>query len=587
MDEVSILALKNLESLSDIDYNKKLAVAANLLGYEKIPVDVDTFIEDPYYLGNTFGKNMFPYWRKKLRELFPTPIHISDMIVVLTGAIGTGKSTFVRACSLYLQYRIYCLKDPYATLGLIPGKDINFIYFHVTGSKAISDFVSPNNEVKKLSPFFESSMGSKGLKLADVVDGAKTNNSIGGDTIFEVLSELNFVRVDIAEYKLDQAIKRIQSRFLGLVGYFILIIIDSSSRGDSSVTDKFLKSNPFSNQVKVIRAAIWDTRAHLNIYGRTGWFDVYAGDSLHKPFIITKDEPVTDEMDSTRIIKCPMELYSSFAFNIISSLQDQAGVSTKSTGKLFSDPDYVKSRFILPMYTDDVITVNFFNREDKLIDRLSQYLRDIPTEKVIYLRFDIGIKHDNTGIAITYLDRYTTFGDNVSVKLPVYRTPLAVALGRIPGQETSIFHLYEFVIDLSHQYEIGEVTADQFGSAQLLQDLTRANIPNKQLSVDRTDTPYIYFKNMVLNKLWTGCENKLAIKECSELCHVEGKVDHPSDGSKDIMDAISGSVYSCYKNLDNAEKMSIKFRYNQQSEWYKSREEELSNNILSSIYGIV
>ena len=44
--------------------------------YEEIPVDIDTFLDDPEYLGkglvNEEGKKtVFPYWRKTLRKIFP------------------------------------------------------------------------------------------------------------------------------------------------------------------------------------------------------------------------------------------------------------------------------------------------------------------------------------------------------------------------------------------------------------------------------------------------------------------------------------------------------------------------------------
>ena len=43
--------------------------------YEEIPVDIYTFLHDPNYLGkgliNEEGKyTVFPYWEKKLKEVF-------------------------------------------------------------------------------------------------------------------------------------------------------------------------------------------------------------------------------------------------------------------------------------------------------------------------------------------------------------------------------------------------------------------------------------------------------------------------------------------------------------------------------------
>lgn len=587
----SPLVIENKE----LSLENRLLTAAKLLGYKRLPVSIDQFIEDDYYLGRVFGNNkLFPYWKEKLMELFPSPIHTKYFVVLLTGAIGTGKSTFSRICSLYLQHRLDCLKDPYWTLGIAPGKDINFIFFHVTGGKADSDFVTPNNRNKEMSPYFSGGLLNPGFPMSDVVDGARSNNSIGGDSIFHVLSELNFVRPDVAEYKLDQSFKRIKSRFLKVIGYFPLVIIDTSARGDESIADQFIRENPF-DEIMTVRASIWEAKKHLGIYGRKGWFKVYAGDSTHLPFIVENENKITEEMDKSRIINAPMELISDFRYNIVSSLQDMAGISTTSTGKLIDDPEKVKTQFCLNMYTQDIIAVDFYNKKDKLIYRLERYLKDIPEDKIIFPRYDIGVVGDNAGLAITYFDKFIYFDGNEKVRMPVYRTPLMIAINRLEDQETSIYHLYEFIMDINDKFEIGEFSADQFASRQLMQDLSREGIKTRLISVDRTDTPYIYFKNMVMNKLWYGANNKLALKELCGLNSYDGKVDHPNTfsdgtkGSKDIMDAVCGSVWSCYENLDLATQVSERYRIKFHTDNIKNRVETSKSsldNLASFMFGV-
>lgn len=63
--------------------------------YEEIPVDIDTFLDDPNYLGTgtlSEGKStIFPYWRKTLRDVFPDNITTKYRTLVLSGGIGLGK----------------------------------------------------------------------------------------------------------------------------------------------------------------------------------------------------------------------------------------------------------------------------------------------------------------------------------------------------------------------------------------------------------------------------------------------------------------------------------------------------------------
>lgn len=56
--------------------------------YDEIPVDFDTFISDPRYLGNATenGKIVYPYWRAMYRRLFDPTVKYNECI--LTGSIG-------------------------------------------------------------------------------------------------------------------------------------------------------------------------------------------------------------------------------------------------------------------------------------------------------------------------------------------------------------------------------------------------------------------------------------------------------------------------------------------------------------------
>ena len=70
--------------------------------YEEIPVDVDTFLDDPHYLGQGLwitdeftGERrctVFPYWREVLKKIFPDNTTTAVNTVVLAGAIGIGKT---------------------------------------------------------------------------------------------------------------------------------------------------------------------------------------------------------------------------------------------------------------------------------------------------------------------------------------------------------------------------------------------------------------------------------------------------------------------------------------------------------------
>ena len=61
--------------------------------YKEIPVEIDTFLHEPKYLGKGLVDDegrftVFPYWEKKLKELFPNNLDTTYNNVILTGCLG-------------------------------------------------------------------------------------------------------------------------------------------------------------------------------------------------------------------------------------------------------------------------------------------------------------------------------------------------------------------------------------------------------------------------------------------------------------------------------------------------------------------
>lgn len=110
--------------------------------YEEIPVAVEEFLRNPEYLGKGViddeGRfTVFPYWVDVCKKVFPTNLDTAYNTLVLTGAIGLGKSFEAVICLLYMLYRMLCLKDPYKHYGLQPIDHITFAFMNITLSAAM------------------------------------------------------------------------------------------------------------------------------------------------------------------------------------------------------------------------------------------------------------------------------------------------------------------------------------------------------------------------------------------------------------------------------------------------------------------
>jgi len=132
--------------------------------YEEIPVDIDTFIEDERYLGNSTenGEAIFPYWRERLRDIFDEDNNYME--VILTGAIGIGKTEIAVIGLCYILYKLLCLKNPQRYYNLTQGSKIGIAFFNVTIEQSLGVAYTRMQEYLLESPWFRKHGEIRGRK---------------------------------------------------------------------------------------------------------------------------------------------------------------------------------------------------------------------------------------------------------------------------------------------------------------------------------------------------------------------------------------------------------------------------------------
>lgn len=234
----------NLEQLNNLSPEEKDAVLKILnqystsgaselfnqlkyVDYEEVPVDINTFLHDKKYLGNGLydadGRfTLFPYWENKLKEIFPTNTTTSCNTLILTGAIGIGKSTLAVICLLYLLYRLLCLKDPYKYYGMQPIDKITISLMNITLDNAKGVALDKMNQLILQSEWFMSHGEMSGVtnleyrpnKHIELITASSNNQIIGralfcldGDTIIGTtkgwLKLKDLVNKDIEVFSID------------------------------------------------------------------------------------------------------------------------------------------------------------------------------------------------------------------------------------------------------------------------------------------------------------------------------------------------------------------------------------------------
>ncbi len=118
-----LMLTKILEEVALKGYSETLECIF-LQDFKEVPVSIDQFICDPYYLGSTTncGETVYPFWKNMLHDLFSEGNKYNE--IILSGATRIGKSSTAVTIMAYMLYRLMIYKDPHA-------------YFH---KKAISKF---------------------------------------------------------------------------------------------------------------------------------------------------------------------------------------------------------------------------------------------------------------------------------------------------------------------------------------------------------------------------------------------------------------------------------------------------------------
>ncbi len=87
--------IKTIKGLSESDLSYILYDTTELKGiYKEYPVDIGTFIHDPFFMGNVYGDSIYPVWEELLHDIYPAPLITRYDEVILSSATRChGKGT--------------------------------------------------------------------------------------------------------------------------------------------------------------------------------------------------------------------------------------------------------------------------------------------------------------------------------------------------------------------------------------------------------------------------------------------------------------------------------------------------------------
>lgn len=552
--------------------------------YKRTPVDMETFVRDPYYLGATC-ENIYPILMNDLTQLFSGGYHEA----IFTGSIGWGKTHIATIGVARILYELSCMQDPHKSYGLAHGSNLSFVCTSVNETLAIKVVFESLATKIKSSPYFEENFPyedtKKDLRFPGgiwVAARASTDTSaLGLNAIGALMDETNFLPrtakemqsgvLDRAETIYNTIQRRMKSRFERQGKLPGMLFVVSSKKTMDDFTAKRIRDSHEDPTVFVRDYALWDTKPEDQYTTKRFW--VLCGtDSIPSRILTDEDYKQFSEKlpEGATLVDVPEDFRKDFERDLEGSIRDLAGVATVAINPFihrrekiqeaidvtrahpFSTLVYDASKGGHFLWDAMVREVN----ERGFSDTTNRVLRPILNPKALrHIHIDPSLRGDATGFVMTHVGGFKDVvrrgedGKQFMERAPIYTVDLMLRIVPPTGDEIVLADLRHIVYDLSaHGYLITGVTLDSWQSADTIQQLNSRGYQSQILSVDTSTDPYENLKTALYEDRVKYYEYPPLLEELAQLeRHYNGKktkIDHPAKGRKDVADALAASCFA-------------------------------------------
>jgi len=579
--------------------------------YESPPVDIRTFLSEPYFLGESGGA-LWPALQDDLVELFEGDYYEA----AFGGALGVGKTYIATTALSYVLYQMSCLKDPQRAYGIAPGSHIYMAMLSVT--ERVARRVPINELLGKIthSRYFKEKFPSKAApSLLEIrfpnqimiVAGSTGSSAMIGLNVFSgFIDEVSFlgtakdvdrmgrlIVTDRGEVIYKSIVRRMKSRFQKIGRLPGLMILASSKERPTAFIEKRIEQAREEKDPHffVRDRATWQVKPAGDFTDET--FKVAVGNEKHHSRILdgSRDDEEKKYLDlGLQVIEVPLEYKPDFERDLEGSLRDIAGFPTLAvspyinrTEKIFEavddtlpnpmeglDKEDIQEEWV----ADTILDINW-NRIAVQSERRIQGgytetfwrpLRhpDVPR----YAHIDPSLSGDATGLVIAHIAGWTEVvrrdraGEEYNETAPLIETDLVLRILPPPGDEILLSDvraiIYQF---MDHGFSVRYVTLDQYQSADAIQQFKKRGMESELLSVDKTTQPYDLLKTTLYEGRIRMHRHAWCQRELTQLQRVPKprgkgyKIDHPQmgpdgkPGTKDIADALAATTFNLTQRI--------------------------------------
>jgi hypothetical protein len=524
--------------------------------FDERPVDLRTFVTDKKYLGlpdlsehqyTLIEKSSQIYKESTLIKLFGEEEgslryrQTCNEVVAQLGK-GSGKDYCSTISVAYIVYLLLCLKDPASYYGKPPGDSIDIINIAINAQQANNVFFKGFKNRVTHSPwfagrYFEKASEIKFDKNVTVYSGHSEREAFEGyNVLVAVLDEISGFALDntsghdqakTASGIYDMYRASVDSRF---PDYGKVILLSFPRFKNDYIQQRY--DDIISEKEVIARSHKFKLDPELPEHTVGNEFEIFWDEdqivSYKYPRVYAIRRP-TWEVNPTRSIE---DFKIAFYRDVTDALGRFACMPPEAIDAFFKSREKIEMAF-----NDLSLAVDGFGRFEEWFNPKDD------TEYFIHV--DLAQKHDHCAVSMAHIEKFVSVKvtDTYSQPAPIVKVDAVMYWTPTSDKSVDFGEVRDYILSLrSRGFNIRICTFDRWNSHDMMQQLKQYGINTETLSVAKKH--YDDMAMVVLEERLNGPHIPLLVDELLELRIMRDKVDHPRKGSKDLADAVCGSIYN-------------------------------------------
>lgn len=537
--------------------------------YKTNPVDIDTFINDTYFLGSVYD-NLFPIWKELAKQIYPAPFCKKYDEVVLSCATRAGKTFITNVIASYELYLLTCMINPTKIYSV---SNIVFALLSKDNSTAVSQIGGEVYKSLTLSPYFKevvreklsfSKLDRDGVQVTDdilIKAGSSISTVIGTNLYFGCIDEANAPSPRISAENLIEVRMRLYQEmrdrrtasFSKAPKRTGMLMFTSSPTDEGDVLSEIIADAEKNNLPGVLvrdNISRWEAREEWT----DSTFDFFLGSDTKDPCIVDENIELKPE-EWERVIQVPntVENYANFNTDPYLSIQNIAGRRTMPSMALFNtvsafEKVFYKKQDIFTKDTPVITLENFRSLDDFLYDDKKDYFSNPNRPDCFrYIHLDMAYRGDRFGLASVYSDRIKyTSEDGHEIMRRKYYIDFCLGVTTKNHETVDILKVLEFIYELKEKgYPLKLVTTDNHQGEIARQMIAKKGVRTEYLSMEKSKEQYLNLKNIIITESLEGYINPPLMRELRGLRESQKKIEKGKGYTDDMSDALAGALWSC------------------------------------------